>query len=358
MVADMPPALAPPVASPGAAVRLDFYGCTVEVVSRDRELVDETRRDFAYFETGAAEPARPPGARLRVEMRLTPPPYDGLPAVPAAFVTPRNVCFRDGHTMYIDYFGRSLAIFDRHAGRCVIYGTDHDLVHEVAYLFILSAVGQYLDRIGLHRVHALGVAYRGRAVLLLLPSGGGKSTMALELLAQPGFRLLGEDTPLVDRRGRVLPFPLRLGVRHDRETDVPARYVRTMRRMEFDPKTLIDLAYFQDRLCDPGVTVEPGAILVGQRNLGDHTAIVPLPRLATMRALVKYAVVGLGIYQGLEFLLERGAWELAGKSGVVASRLHASGRLVARAPGYRFVLGRDIARNTRCLLEFLRGDGD
>jgi hypothetical protein len=328
--------------------RFQFYGCGVEVSSRDSMLVDEVRRDFFYFRADAVHP------KLQIEMRFAPPPYSELPAVPAAFLTPRNVCFRDGQTMYIDYFGRGLAIFDRLKGRCLVYGTDRDLVHEVVYLFILSTVGQYLDRAGLHRVHALGVSYRDRATLLLLPSGGGKSTMALELLRQPGFRLLGEDTPLLDRRGRVLPFPLRLGVRSDAKTGVPARHLRTVNRMEFDPKTLIDISYFEDRLCEYGRPVEPGLILVGERNLGEETAIVPLSRAGALAALVKYSVVGLGVYQGLEFLLERGVRDLAGKGGVVASRLYNSCRLLARAPAYRFVLGRNIEKNTRHLLDFLR----
>ena len=92
--------------------------------------------------------------------------------------------------------------------------------------------------------------------------------------------------------------------------------------MEFDPKTLIDISYFQDRLAAPGRPVEPGLILVGQRNLGPETAIVPLSRAGALKALVKYMVVGLGVYQGLEFLLERGIGDLAGKGGTVASRLY------------------------------------
>lgn len=336
------------VGAPAATERFQFYGCGVEVSSREVALVEEVRRDFLYFRRDAVEP------QLRIEMRLEPPPYAELPAVPAAFFTPRNVCFRQGGTMYVDYFGRALAVFEREAGRCVFYGTDHDLVHEAVYLFVLSTVGQALDRAGLHRVHALGVSYRDRAILLLLPSGGGKSTMALELLRQPGFQLLGEDTPLVDRRGRILPFPLRLGVRPGSPTGVPEQYLRTMRRMEFDPKTLIDISYFEDRLAPYGRPVDPGLILVGERNLGQESDIVPLSRTGALKALVKYSVVGLGVYQGLEFLLERGIGDLAGKGGTAASRLYGSARLVARAPAYRFVLGRNIRRNTDRLLEFLR----
>ena len=46
-------------------------------------------------------------------MRLEEPPYAELPSVPAAFLTPRNVCYRLGQTMYVDYFGRALAVVER-----------------------------------------------------------------------------------------------------------------------------------------------------------------------------------------------------------------------------------------------------
>jgi hypothetical protein len=175
--------------------------------------------------------------------------------------------------------------------------------------------------------------------------------MALSLLREPGFLLLSEDTPLIDRRGMMLPFPLRLGVRPGEKTDIPEQHLRTVRRMEFDPKTLIDIEYFQDRL---GQAVEPRFLLVGSRNLGDASEIVPLAPHRALRAIVKDMVVGLGIYQGLEFLLERGVGELLGKGGVVASRFYNGLRLLARVSAYRFVLGRNREKNRQVLLEFLR----
>jgi hypothetical protein len=323
----------------------DFYGLTIEVSGASRDLVEEVRRHFAYFSVAS------PKGQVQVEMHIAPPPYAELPPLAASIVTPRNVCFQSGKITYIDYFGEGLVIFDRRANTCVVYGTDTDRIQEIVYLFILSTVGQYLDSRRLHRVHALGVSYRNRGILLLLPSGGGKSTMALELMRRPGFLLLGEDTPLIDRRGHILPFPLRLGVRPGKETAIPPQYLRTVSRMEFDPKTLIDVDYFKDRL---GVEVEAGFVLVGERNLGEVSEIVPLARHRAFNALLKYVVVGLGVYQGMEFLLERGLWEVAGKAGVVASRLYNSLSLLARAPAYRFVLGRNIERNCETFIDFVQ----
>lgn len=326
---------------------LDFLGLSIEVAGDVDDVVDEVRRDFSWFVT---EGAPPDAAVVRMTLRKEAPPFDELPAIPAAFSTPRNYCYRDGDQSYVDYFGRGLTIHDRRASTCVLYATDHDLLHEMAYLFILSTVGQHLDRRHIHRLHALGVSYRGHGILLLLPSGGGKSTTALQLLARPGFALLAEDTPLIDRHGRILPFPLRVGVRPEHDTGIPARFLRTMSRMEFDPKTLIDIEYFRDRI---GTITTPSLLLVGERNLGDVSALVPMPRRSALRALVSNLVVGLGVYQGLEFLLERSAWELLGKAGVVASRLRASLALLRRVRTFRFVMGRDVDRNIETLAAFL-----
>jgi hypothetical protein len=339
--------LALPKREGAAAVeRFEFYGCTIEVRTSPADFVEEVRRDFAYFHVPPAD-GQP---EVHLQLHLQPPPYADLPSIPASVITPRNVCFRDGKVTYIDYFGRGLAVLDRRRNDCVAYAPDPDLLHEIAYLFVLSTVGKHLDKRGIHRVHALGISYQGRGVLLLLPSGGGKSTLALELLRHPGVLLLGEDTPLVDRRGDILPFPLRLGVRPGEHTGVPPRYLRTVRRMEFEPKTLIDIECFQDRL---GQRVAPGAILVGARNLGEVTHIEALAKRRAFKAMVKYLVVGLGVYQGLEFLLERGAWELLGEGRLAASRLHNSVRLLARAPTYRFVMGRNAEKNCQTLCRFL-----
>ena len=155
-----------------------------------------------------------------------------------------------------------------------------------------------------------------------------------------------DDSYHFDRRGRVLSFPLRLGVRPEQNPGIPSEYLRTIRRMEFDLKTLIDIEYFRERL---GHAVEPGCIPVGERNLGEVSEIVPLARHRALHALAKYSVVGLGIYQGMEFVLERGLWELLDKVGVAALRLYNSLILLTRAPAYRFVLGRSMEKTARPL---------
>ncbi len=322
-----------------------FYGFALEVTSPAAHLVEQVRRDFLHFHTTPRE-----HVDMRLRLLPEPPSYGELPSVPATVITPRNVCFRDGEVSYIDYFGRALSIFNRSAGECTVRGTDDDLLHEIAYLFFLSTVGEHLDRQRLHRIHALGVSYRGQGILVLLPSGGGKSTIAINLLRKPEFLLLGEDTPLIDRRGWMLPFPLRLGIRADATTDIPPQFLRTMKRMEFEPKTLIDLDYFEGRM---GAAVPSQLLIVGTRYMGNVSEIVPLPRRRAFGSLVSNMVVGLGVYQGLEFLLERSVAEIAGKVGVASSRLYNAVRLLRRASVYRFRMGRDAEKNAETLATFI-----
>ncbi len=323
----------------------DFFGLTVQVTSPGSQLIDEVRRDFSHFEGPLDTP------RLKIEMHSAPAPPGTLPDMRASLISPRNVCYKHGRRKYLDYFGRGWAVVDDEDRSCSVYSEDADLAHEIVYLYLLSTVGAHLDAKGLHRLHALGVSHSDRGFLLLLPSGGGKSTMALELMRRPGFLLLSEDTPLIDRHGEIHPFPLRLGIRPGEEGDIPPEYVRTMNRMEFDPKTLIDLDYIRDRL---GGTVPPEAILVGERSTALHSEIVPLSRRGAALAVVKNLVVGLGVYQGIEFVLEQGLSELFGQTGVALSRSLAGGQLLRRAPAFKFVLGRDRARNTRCFLDFVQ----
>lgn len=326
-----------------------FYGLTLAVQSASSTLVNEIRRDFSYFQAAQTEP------QVQVRAHLRPPPYAELPSAPAFRFTLRSVCFVLGTCVYIDYFGQGLAIFDRRTRRCEVYSADPDRLHEIVYFFILSTVGQHLRSKGIHRVHALGVSYARQGVLILLPSGGGKSTMAMHLLHRPDFLLLAEDTPLVDRSGRLLPFPSRLGARPTPQMDIPTKYVGSMRRMELPPKTLLDIEYFRDRIAEP---VPPRFLFVGERNLGAVSEILPLSRSRAAKALFQDLVVGRGVYQGREFLGKKGQQEWLDKGKVVIARLHTALRLLSRVSSYRFIMGRNIEKNCQTLTEFLHQTPD
>lgn len=151
----------------------DVYGYRFSVRSSVAEAIDGIRQDFAFFASQGTT------GGVTIDLFGQDPPLDGLPLTDARVYTPRNVVYRAGGTRYIDYHGRGLGIQDQASGNLKLYSRDPQLLYEAAYLYLLSQIGQYLDRTGLHRIHALGVVVRGRAVLVLLPMGGGKSTLGL-----------------------------------------------------------------------------------------------------------------------------------------------------------------------------------
>lgn len=315
----------------------DVFGLHVAVAGWPT-VVENVARDFAWFEC----PERP-GADVSVFVEQRPPEYDRFGPLLSSFVTPRNVVYQRNGSTVVDYFGRVVSVLDRSHGQLLMQGEDLSIVHEAAYLFVLSRVGEHLDALHLPRLHALGLAGAQGAVAVMLPSGGGKSTLALRALRADGVRLLSEDSPLLDRHGRLHPFPLRIGVNAIDAERLPGKHVRRIERMEFHPKLLLDIAAFGDRV---EASPQPLRHLVlGRRSLGSDAALRPLPRSAAVGPLLREMVVGVGLYQGMEFVLQRGMRDVAGKMGVAAMRAAWAATALKHARVWELVLGRDHERN-------------
>ena len=328
------------------SIRFSFYDFGVEVISSDRYALDAIRRDFSFFISRSTRPA--------VSIEIFPEAYDyrSLPSIKPSLHSPRNFCYRQGNLLYVDYFGKGLSIIDEEKKEHKVYSVDSHLRHEIVFLTILSLVGEYFDAHRMHRVHGLGLEINGRGVLILMPQGGGKTTLMLELLKQKGVKLISEDTPLINAKGDILPFPIRIGIDASKQKpDFPDADLQLIRRMEFGPKYLLDVEYFKGRLVD--YRCKPAFIFKGVRCLGDEPRIAPASKLQILDVFIANTVVGLGVYQGIEFLIKRSPLELLKKVGVAASRFQASLSVIARAKAYTFFTGFNIKKNSETLLDFI-----
>jgi hypothetical protein len=331
-------------------LELDVHGLAVRAGGDWPEVIDALALDFAWFARAGGAGGANGVAAVRVLRRE--PDWDAHAAARPAFVTPRNLVLADGERQVIDYFGRALSVYDRAAGSVTIEGEDAALVHEAAYHFVVSRIGEHLDRVGLVRLHALGLAGAAGAVAVMLPSGGGKTTLGLRALREPGVRLLSDDSPLLDRRGRVHAFPLRIGVNATDAARLPAGHVRRIDRMEHHPKLALELSAFRDRI-EP----EPQPLrhlVIGERTLGREARLEPLGRGAALGPLLRESVVGVGLYQGMEFVLQRGPRDVLSQArpGLVRARGCAAG--LARARVWRLETGRDLEANWAALEPLLR----
>jgi hypothetical protein len=331
----------------GTTATFDVHGLTIAVSGDWPEVVEGLRLDFAWFQRPAVSEAD-----VEVEIERGAPDYDAFGDVAASFVTPRNVVFQQDERTIVDYFGRAVSVLDRRSGRLTVRGEDAPLVHEATYHYLVSRIGEYFDLAGKPRLHALALVGRQGAVAIMLPSGGGKSTLALRALREDGVKLLSEDSPVIDARGRLHAFPLRIGINATDAEKLPEGHVRRIERMEFHPKYALELEAFADR-------IEPASqplrhLVVGRRTLGRGASLEPMPRRAAVGTLFREAVVGVGLYQGMEFVLQRGARDVAGMAGIATTRaLHCLSGL-ARAKTWRLTIGRDHDRNWEALKPLLR----
>jgi hypothetical protein len=132
---------------------------------------------------------------------------------------------------------------------------------------------------------------------------------------------------------------------------VPEQHLRRIHRMEFGPKTLVNYSYFAGRVCP---SADPGIVFLGSRGLSQGCRIEPAGMPAAIRAMIANSVIGLGLFQGLEFILQRSPWELLKKSRVARSRLANCLRLLRRSQVYSLRLGRNSELNAATVVDFAR----
>jgi hypothetical protein len=333
---------AAPVDETAAAFQCNVYGYRVSIRGA-AAAVAGLREDFAFFSADCAS------SDLTIELFQQDPPREGIPATDAVVYTPRNVTYRSGGMRFIDYHGRGLGIQDERTGALKLYSRDTDLLYEAAYLFLLSQIGKYLDHRGMHRIHALGVVIKDRAVLVLLPMGGGKSTIGLHLMQYSEVGILSDDSPFIDRKGRSHAYPLRLGLLPGSEDKIPPEHRRVINRMEFGLKHLVNYSFFSGRVYP---SAEPGLVLIGARRLSADCSIEEVGMITGLRACIANCVVGVGLFQGLEFLLRTSGWELVKHARVGLSRFWNCYRMLLRSRVCRVHLGSDPELNARTILEY------
>jgi hypothetical protein len=325
---------------------LDIHGLLIDCEASTPELTAAVVRPFNYFR--ATEGGRP----VRIVIHDAPPPYATLPHAVASFSTPRNVVYQAPGTKIIDYYGRGVVLQEADGWSYTIYSTDRHLLLESFYLLVLSLLGQHCDRHWRLRVHALAVSRGDVAFLFMMPSGTGKSTLALALLEQGVTRYISDDDPLFDRSGRILPFPRPIGILDaGRLREIPEEFVYRIERMEFTPKFMVDAACWADRI--ETRALDRIVLVTTRRVLNGPTRVEPVSSAVILKALLRDAVLGIGLFQGLEFLVSRSFVELGRKVPVLTKRFLLALQLSRAARGFRLTVSRDQAETARVVREFI-----
>ncbi len=326
---------------------IDIYGLVIKCHSESQGLALELIRPFKYFITNEKS------ADITIIVEEKNPPYEAFPCIKASFSTPRNIVYKDKDCKIIDYFGKGVVLQDNNKLRYKMYSRNKNFLIEAFYLLILSLVGQFCDKNGMLRVHALALSYHGKAILLTVPPGGGKSTMALAMLQENDIKLISDDAPVIDRFGRVLPFPLRIGIL-DKNTikSIPDEYVYKIDRMEFGLKYFVDCDYWKDKI--ENKPVKDSILFISHRILNGNPSIKKVSKRKVLAALIRDAVIGIGLYQGLEFIFNSSSWEVFSKIPIFFKRFIQAFRLTLASETYQITLSRNITQNTIVFKEFIQ----
>lgn len=97
-------------------------------------------------------------------------------------------------------------------------------------------------------------------------------------------------------------------------------------------------------------------LVIGHRTLAARGRLEPLARHRATRSLLGAAVAGVGVYQGMEFVLQSGWSDVVRKSGTAGRRAIVTGAALRRAGVWRLWLGRDRESNWEALLPLLHGE--
>ncbi|OGR75458.1 MAG: hypothetical protein A2X32_13140 [Elusimicrobia bacterium GWC2_64_44] len=319
----------------------DFHGCAVEFSTPDQALAAELSFDFSAFASPPSEP----------DIRIAALPERLPAALPPPLLRARRwtVLRSEPGRRLAWYPGGALCEYDYAARAGVLRSENPALLRELAYLLVLSRAGEYLDRRGLHRVHAGGLGWRGQALLFCGARGAGKTTLLLELLKDTQFSLLSDDTPLADAAGDIHPFPVRIGLGLDSPHLPDFGGLRDFTRRGYPPKRLLDPAAAG---CKISGTLPAGRIFLLRR--ASKPRILARCACACAAELAVSLAAGCGTPQLAEYFLRLSPRDLAAKAGILGSRLRAAAALLGRAGCHVFELSPDRGANAAALRAFLR----
>lgn len=324
---------------------IDIHGLVIQIHSQSEDLLPQLLRPFKYFIEDSGLPA------AEVFIVPTEPPYDSFPQLKASFSTPRNIVFRGDGIKIIDYFGKGVVVEENRGRKFTIYGIDSNFLQEALYLLVISLFGRYCDKNGILRIHALSFSSGDDAIILTAGTGGGKSTMAFALLESDNIKLMSDDEALVDSRGRALPFPLGVGTSdEDKIKSVPRRYVYEIDRMEFGKKYFVDMEYWDEKL--EKRELDNKIYFVAERLINGDPYIEKISKLRAFHSLISSAVIGLGLYQGIEFVFSNKSQDIMSLTPTFIKRMISAVKFSSSTESYKIYLSRDTAKNIDLLVNF------
>ncbi len=308
----------------------DFRGARMRVTADNRVWIDRLHQsfpgfvehtvtstnDFALTIRETTEPVQTPDLPLTWEGRQP----DGFMGRVFESEGVAALELEDGGFVIIDHANRTAVAHLRPQSRNQFFGSAVMLIVDAA----LNAGGQQL-------VHGACLVEQrsGRAVLICVPSGGGKTTTSLAL-AHDGFSLMTDDASVLvpdALQPRIWGLPRALKV-HRRTAELLPWVGPLPDRWDENGEQGVSLDRLAGRIAVmPAEPVELGAImLLGPRSAGEHS-VTSLPKGEMLVAMAHDNV----------------AWRPAGMISKALLRFDVFARTVTQVPTFVISAGLDLA---------------
>jgi hypothetical protein len=327
---------------------IDIYGTKISVKSACENLIIEINYAFKYFISSPQTEAD-----IKLHLSLTEPDLDSLKSLKKIIKTKNWTLFSETkNTRAINYNDAAIASYDYKKEIGIIKSVDLDILKELAYLLILSRAGEKLDLKNLHRLHAAAIEINKTGILFCGAQGIGKTTLLLELLKDKEVKLLADDTPILNKDGEILAFPLRIGLCENSPhlKNFKKKDLRYFKRRNYKPKLLVDIDIFKNQ-----ITKETPAqlFIISQYRNSSPPSIRPASALISIYSLIKYFVIGFGIPQIAEYFLRLNSKDIIRKSKILLSRIRTALALFKKCEFYIFSPNNNSSENAKKINSFI-----
>ncbi len=255
----------------------------------------------------------------------------------------------------IEYNNGIFCIWDSSAEHAHFWGDNQDGIYEKLYLFLLSRLGDKLEKNGFFRIHGFGVHYKNRTILGMAPSGGGKSTLGWELLKNNACKLISDDAPLLSLQHdkvELIPFKIRLGFTKDTSFHtIPENELRVFKRTARSDKVLISPL---SSIIEWSDSNNPLSDIVSlQFTKEANSRIEPLSQFGLIKLLFRDLVIGYGLPQVVEFFLKNGVRSIFSRIPLIIKRIWIGFHICKQTKAVVFYQNNNTAGNAKLLLDYL-----
>jgi hypothetical protein len=338
-------------------ISFDFYGVTLTAVVPQKfiDIIKRLNRDFGYFNSEAATSAQKIDSASKISIQILFSDAQSETFNEKGFFTffkslKLQVSEKPFSSERICDYGGGLKVRFRE-NHFQISGANIDHIYEATYMAILSAVGEGLDKMKMHRVHAAAFSYGNRiwtkTVLVLLPQGGGKSSMAAILKNDLCFKIFSDESPLL--KNAVLysnPFRLALEAKTAQVIGLKTGPENLFIRKHYKPKHV-----FQIENSEVAKTSPLDIVLIGKLWPNDPV-IRKCSRPFVFLALFKNMVIGFGLAQMTQYFVRKD--NIFTLFQIAYSRISEAIIISRRAQHYQFLVSKDAFKNAAHLKEFMR----